>query len=57
MVRVFYTLTVKVVEDMPWIELPGEHGTRQEAAEAAERFRRRLEIKVVRNFVRNTGVS
>jgi len=51
-VREFYTLCVKVREDLPLIELPGEYASREEAEAAAERFRMKLEIRVSKNTVR-----
>jgi len=51
--REFYTLCVNVSKDLPLIELPGEYNNREEAEQAAERFRRKLEIRVVKHTVRD----
>jgi hypothetical protein len=42
-----YSIWVRIDETLPWFELKGDYGTREEAKQAAQRVTSKMAIKLV----------
>jgi len=47
MVKMLYSVMIKIDETLPWVELKGEYQTRREAKKAANEFLNVIKIKIV----------